>query len=206
MISSFLKLAPKAVIFLLIVQNVNLNAFGQDALSVLPYESSIVWRGKKVTGSHYGQIFLKEGTIVLQDNTPQSGELIVDMNTIRVQDLTNRKMNAKLLTHLKSEDFFHVEEHPYASFAFSESKEQEIVGSMTIKGITNEIKIPFESEYQNDTLTATTSFTFDRTKWDIRYGSGNFFSNLGDSMIDDEVAVEITLKAVKQNQSSSKEF
>ena len=35
------------------------------------------------------------------------------------------------------------------------------------------------------------SLTFDRSKYDIRYGSGSFFENLGDRLILDEIELEI---------------
>ena len=37
----------------------------------------------------------------------------------------------------------------------------------------------------------------DRTKFDIRYGSGQFFDNLGDNMIYDDFTVKFKVGAVK---------
>jgi len=44
----------------------------------------------------------------------------------------------------------------------------------------------------------------DRTKWDIRYGSGKFFQGLGDKMIYDdfEVTFDITAKAISSELSA----
>jgi hypothetical protein len=40
---------------------------------------------------------------------------------------------------------------------------------------------------------ARTVFNVDRTKYDIKYNSGSFFSNLGDKMINDEFELAVAL-------------
>jgi hypothetical protein len=42
--------------------------------------------------------------------------------------------------------------------------------------------------------TATTAFKVDRTKYDIKYGSGSFFDNLGDKAISDDFELAVALK------------
>ena len=34
---------------------------------------------------------------------------------------------------------------------------------------------------------------FDRSKYNVRYGSGSFFENLGDKLILDDIELEVTL-------------
>jgi hypothetical protein len=41
----------------------------------------------------------------------------------------------------------------------------------------------------------STTATVDRTLYDIRYGSGKFFDNLGDNMIYDEFTLEVVVIA-----------
>jgi hypothetical protein len=48
---------------------------------------------------------------------------------------------------------------------------------------------------EGNELTASGTASIDRTKWDIRYGSGKFFSGLGDNMIKDEFEIKFELKA-----------
>jgi hypothetical protein len=36
--------------------------------------------------------------------------------------------------------------------------------------------------------------TFDRSKYNVRYGSGSFFENLGDKLILDSIKLETSLK------------
>ena len=39
----------------------------------------------------------------------------------------------------------------------------------------------------------SSNLTFDRTKFEITYRSGNFFENLGDRLINDDVELEVSL-------------
>ena len=62
-------------------------------------------------------------------------------------------------------------------------------GSLTIKGKTE----PVSLKYTQKGKSYTGTLKFDRTKFGIKYGSGNFFKGLGDKMIYDEVTVEFTV-------------
>ena len=42
--------------------------------------------------------------------------------------------------------------------------------------------------------TATANFSVDRTKYDIKYKSKNFFENLGDNVINDEFDLTVNLQ------------
>jgi len=44
---------------------------------------------------------------------------------------------------------------------------------------------------------AVASITLDRTDYNVRYGSGSFFSNLGDNTIYDEFVLDIALAFTK---------
>ena len=39
----------------------------------------------------------------------------------------------------------------------------------------------------------TAKLVFDRSKYDVRYGSGSFFENLGNRLILDDIELEVTL-------------
>ena len=61
---------------------------------------------------------------------------------------------------------------------------------MTIKGITS----PVTFDLTTTANSASTKFMVDRTKYDIKYGSGTFFSSIGDKAIADEFELDVTLK------------
>ena len=83
--------------------------------------SNIRWEGG-TSGvsvySHFGNISLQEGTLVLAGNTLTGGNFIVDMKTIDPQDEGYSEEHPKtdLIGHLSTGDFFLVEEYPTASF------------------------------------------------------------------------------------------
>ena len=72
-----------------------------------------------------------------------------------------------------------------------------VVGNITIKGTTEEIQFPAEVTSEGGNVTAKADFTVDRSKFDIRYGSGSFFDNLGDKTIYDDFELSVSLVASK---------
>ena len=48
-----------------------------------------------------------------------------------------------------------------------------------------------------DNSSINSNLTFDRTKYDVRYRSGNFFQNLGDKLIYDDIELEVSLALIK---------
>jgi polyisoprenoid-binding protein YceI len=156
-------------------------------------ESTIQWEGEKLTGSHSGTINLKDGFFLMEDGKLIGGEFTADMTSIDVTDLEgdNRK---DLMGHLKSDDFFGVETHKTAKFVITTvAKKGDVYGvsgDLTIKGNTN----PIAFDLKMTENSATTNLSIDRTKYNVRYGSGSFFDNLGDKTIYDEFNLAINLK------------
>ena len=152
-------------------------------------ESSVVnWKGSKPTGEHYGTVKVKSGFFTVENKNIIAGEFEIDMNSIVDLDMpADSESNAKLVGHLKSDDFFGVEKNPTAALIFTKVEQNgknayKVNGDLTIKGITKQIVFDF-SVYGNK---ATTSLKVDRTKYDVRYGSTSFFDNLKDKAIYDE--------------------
>lgn len=161
--------------------------------------SSVEWIGEKVTGKHNGNIKIKEGTISLHDGKLNTGKVVIDMETITCSDLEGEWME-KLITHLKSPDFFDVKEHKTAtleinSFTPIKDNKYTVKGNLTIKGITNPIEFPASVELKDNKLASYAEFKVDRTLYNIKYGSGKFFEGLGDKMIDDEFTIKFKIAA-----------
>ena len=165
--------------------------------------STVSWVAKKVTGKHYGLIEIKEGQVNLDENGYLTGgEFTIDMTTISVEDIKNEKMNAKLVGHLNSADFFDVENHETAHFIIKSVEYVEgnanVTGNLTIKGITHETYFAIDLGHLNHpNFDVSTTFEIDRTLYDIKYGSGKFFDNLGDKTIYDNFTISIDLFAKK---------
>lgn len=175
-------------------KSVNLNA------------STIFWKGYKIIGNHTGTVDLTEGHIGFDNGKITKGKFVVNMNSVKVTDLMDEGDEEEeeeeespeedkndLANHLMDADFFDAASHPTASFAITEStqtgNDYHITGDMTIKGVTNEVS--FQAQLVDHTFKAT--IPIDRTKYGIKYGSGSFFSNLGDNVIKDKFDLEVSL-------------
>ncbi len=160
-------------------------------------ESTIEWQGFKPTGSHKGTINIETGTFTTNDGKIQSGSFVIDMSSIKESE-----DNARLEGHLKSADFFDVENFPIAGFEITglEVKADNIIlsGNLTLKDTTNNVTFPVTVVLEDDTLTLSSEvFTIDRSKWNVRYGSKSFFDNLKDKFINDDIELKIVIKAKK---------
>lgn len=180
----------------------NLPATSDGMYSVNAGTSIIKWLGKKVSGQHNGTVKVKSGSIEFANGTIKSGTIIIDMTTIVDEDLTGES-KGKLEGHLKSDDFFSTSSNPEAKFvvksATQKNKHQfEIIGDLTIKGITKEAKANVIAVPNGVSgLNVSGGFSIDRIAYGIKYGSGQFFKDLGDKMIDDNFMVTLDLKASK---------
>lgn len=163
--------------------------------------SKVTWLSKKATSSHDGQIKLSSGQFHVENNVLKGGSFEIDMNTISCDDVTDAKSNEKLLNTLKNESFFNTAKFPKASFVITSAKKTSgsqylIKGKLTIKGITNDSSFPATVSIADKKLNAVAKIVFDRTKFDIKYSSKNFFENLGDKAIYDNVDITVNLNAV----------
>jgi polyisoprenoid-binding protein YceI len=174
-------------------------AGGSKTYTVDTKTSNVNWVGEKVTGKHTGTLKLKEGAVDFENGKPVAATIKVDMNSMTCTDLTG-EYAGKLIGHLKSDDFFSVEANPVVEFIAKsfESKGGDkymVKGDLTIKGITNEISFEANISEKGDNLMSDAHVVFDRTKWNIKYGSGSFFDDLGDKTISDEIKMDFTLSA-----------
>ncbi len=158
-----------------------------------------------MTGKHQGLIDIQSGAI---SNTHGkiTGNLVLDMSSITVTDLEGKGKD-KLENHLKSEDFFSVDEHPNSSYLIKSitpmassspgEPNYNVTGDLTIKGITHEITFPANIQFSGNIMTADGEAVVDRSKFDVKYRSPSFFEDLGDKMIHDEFTIRFNLTANK---------
>ena len=177
-------------------------AFGlyANSATVDNSKSQVSWTGSKVIGSsHTGNVKVKSGQVEYKKGVPTSAKVVIDMTSITNKDVTDPKWNQKLVGHLKSDDFFSVDKHKTAQLSINKvlkasDKFYLLQGDLTIKNIKRPVKIKAEvvSDSKKEQVVKA-DFEFDRTKYDIKYNSGSFFSNLGDKMISDDVQVSVRL-------------
>lgn len=166
-------------------------------------ESTIEWKGFKPTGTHNGTINIENGVFSVVDGKINSGTFLIDMKSIEVLDIAkDDEYNGKLTGHLKSDDFFNVEKHPSAAFEITGLSEAEgktmLSGNLTLKETKNNVTFPVTVTNTDGAVTLTSeTFTIDRSKWNVKYGSKSFFDDLGDKFINDDIELKITVKATK---------
>jgi len=177
---------------------------GDESYKVDVQQSKLEWLGKKVTGEHNGTINLKSGSLQFKEGKLAGGDFEVDMTSLLNQDLEDEKWNTKLVNHLKSEDFFHVEQFPTATLKITEVKEQKsddsdanywVKADLTIKGKTNPVEFATKVVKNESGVSGYAEIVVDRAKYDVRYGSGSFFEGLGDRLIYDDFNMKVTLNA-----------
>jgi len=156
-------------------------------------DSKITWKGYKVTGEHEGTIMLKSGALEFNGNTLVGGNFVMDMTTINTTDIQG-EWKDKLDGHLKSDDFFGVNNHKTATLKFTKVKPTPsaylIDADLTIKGITKAVS--FKMDVKDNTAEA--ALKIDRTKYGIKYKSASFIENLKDKAIYDEFDLNASLK------------
>jgi len=151
--------------------------------------SEFKWHATKVTGEHFGKIFLKSADLKLDAGKVVGGEFVMDITGFTVDDLTGENAT-KLATHLKGTDFFDTAKFPTAKLVIDSIDGNLAKGTLTIKSKSN----PVEIEFTEVGTIYMGKLTFDRTKFDMIYGSGSFFKGLGDKVIHDQV--ELSFKVV----------
>lgn len=180
---------------------------------VINAEQSVVnWAGQKPLLSGYvnsGTLSLTEGTLVFNETEAATGSFTIDMESLKVGlTATKPDQETALEGHLKGERWFDVATHPTALFEIKSIAPQadveitfayEITGDLTMKGVTESVVFP-ATIYQTESgeVVAEAATEIDRTKWGITAGSGSFFDNLADNVVDDMIALSFSLRAAKQ--------
>lgn len=171
--------------------------------------SVVTWVGSKPTGSHNGIIKLSSGDLSVENGQVVAGEFVMDMNTVESQDKgMPATANDKLGKHLKSADFFDVEQFPTAKFvivkvddianrASAEALQLEgathyVTGNLTMKGTEKGVSFPAIITVDENGVSAKAEFTIKRTDWGMSYGNDKSF---GDKFIHPEVKVGFDVAA-----------
>ena len=173
-----------------------------DTFSLDTSKSVINWVGKTIVNrQHTGTLNLSKGSVIMDGNNITGGEFTMDMKTIKVTDMPAERA-PNLENHLKNEDFFDVSKFPTGTFKITKVTNNgataTITGNLTLKNITKSISFPATIQRTGNTLTAKAKgVKFNRTEFDVKHRSGNFFSGLGDRAIEDDIEIDIEIVASK---------
>lgn len=173
-----------------------------------PATSVINWVGRKkfVGDNHNGTIKLTTGKLAVKGNNISAGDFTIDMNSIVNEDVKKEAMNAKLVGHLKSPDFFDVGNHPTAKFEIvkvepvknSTEVTHNITGNLTMRDQTKEITFPANVAMAGGKITAVApNFTINRTEWGVNFRNEGLVGEAKDNIISNDITLNITLNGTK---------
>ena len=147
--------------------------FSQQDVLINTKSSIVNWKGSMLFsfGGHHGTVKFKAGKIIKTNNKITGGTFTVDMSSIIN---TDGDYSEDLVSHLKNEDFFNVEQFPTAKLVITKvehhnNNQLRMDANLTIKGI--EKPILFDAKLNADNTKLTAKFKIDRTDWDIIYGT-----------------------------------
>lgn len=179
----------------------------KDGMYLIDTEKSVFeWIGRNLNNRHNGRIAIQIGEMVVQGGELTAGTVVLDMNSITNSDLQDADWRDMLIRHLKSDDFFAVAQYPTASFRLAgwaaevgappEAPHGTVTGELTIRDVTRPITFQATVAPQADGgIKAHAVFDFDRTLWNVCYGSGKLFERLGMHLVHDIITVELFIQA-----------
>ena len=154
------------------------------AQKIVPKDSEVAFVSKQMGVPVQGRFDRFDGTIAVDPAKPESGRIAftVDLGSVVIG-------TPETVAELRKPEWFDVGKSAQATFQSTSIKSTgpgkvDVLGKLTIKGITTEIHVPLVLASQGDVLKATGEFTIKRL--DYRIGAGEW----GDtSLVADEVVV-----------------
>ncbi|MCB0414858.1 MAG: YceI family protein, partial [Bdellovibrionales bacterium] len=182
--------APKDVVLPEKTDVLELKIPADGTYNITTDKSEMRWVGKKFTGDqHSGTVGIQSGFVTISEGKVSAAEIMIDMTAMTDRSIKDEEKKQTLLGHLKSADFFDVENHPTAKFVMTDNSgmgnfKGEIMGDLTIKGQTHPVKVDLVLSQNGEMgMVSSGSMIFDRTEYGIKYKSESVFSDLGDAAI-----------------------
>ena len=161
-------------------------------------KSVVRWIGRTPVKFHDGTINIQEGSLFVDDNGILNGNIIIDMESINCTDLSGGGKKS-LEEHLMNDDFFSVSKFKTSKINISSEMKPnngliDFKGSLEIKNISNPISFKSSiNKTPEGKYTASSKLTFDRSRYNVKYKSKSFFSDLGDKFINDDIEIELEI-------------
>ena len=154
-------------------------------------DSKLSWVGAKVTGKHEGGFGIFGGIIELTGSDPTRSRVRAEV------DMTSLTTTPeKLVGHLKSPDFFAVEEFPRAIFVSTSIQKAgagySVTGTLTLHGVSRSLVFPATITVTGPEVTVNAEFALNRKDFGIVY------PGKPDDLIADDVTLKLELHAKKK--------
>jgi polyisoprenoid-binding protein YceI len=171
-------------------------------------QSVIRWTGRNLFNHHSGTVKLSAGEIILRQGQLASARFTVDMTSIANEDISDSAMNAMLIAHLRTADFFDTERHPTAQFTAGAAEKIAtctdgtpnflLRGTFTLRGISRPLEFPVLIAMDGPRLTGQGVLSLDRTEFGSHYGSGRLFRFLGKHIVNDHIHLHVKIHAERE--------
>ena len=149
-----------------------LPSFAGAAQKLVPALSSVGFVSKQMGVPVQGKFERFDGQIDVDPARPEAGKVAftVDLGSVAIG-------TPDTVVELKKPEWFDVGKYPVASFQSTSIRSTgagkiDVVGKLTIKGVTNEVHVPMTLTRQTDGLKAEGEFTVKRL--DYRIGAGEW--------------------------------
>jgi rhodanese-related sulfurtransferase/polyisoprenoid-binding protein YceI len=167
-------------------------------------ESRVEWLGRNLLNKHHGQVAIKTGKLQFDRGQLATGEFTLDMRAITCLDLHGDPSHDVLIDHLLSEDFFDVERFPEARFLITRTQpipgatagmpDLAVRGELALKNVARPVAFVATTGITAEGKSAAQAvLSFDRTKWNVLYGSGKYFRNLGEHLVSDLIEIQLRI-------------
>ena len=167
-------------------------AAGATTLVIDTAKSKINWVGAKVTASHPGGFRKFDGTVTVSNGAVTATKINIDANSLYTEP-------EKLVGHLKSADFFKVEQFPTATFESTSivpapagspaGATHMVTGNLTMAGKTNTVTFPATINVNGNTVMSKAAFKINRQDWGITYPGAP------DDLINNDIQIEFDVVA-----------
>ncbi|MBK1835185.1 YceI family protein [Roseibacillus ishigakijimensis] len=174
---------------------------GRQALDL--EASQVHWTGRNLLNAHHGSVAIAEGFLEFSGGALTGGDILLDLARMDCFDLAGGPMHDVLIAHLHNDDFLDLEKFPNARLKITGCREisshpgavnHEIAAELTLKGVTHPLTFPASCGITPEgQAAAQATFSLDRTRWGINYGSGKLFHRLAGHLVNDEIEFQVKI-------------
>jgi len=165
--------------------------------------SILQWVGRNPNTHHTGSLRLAEGTLDTRKEAV-TGRFDIDLASLKNTSLEGDDLQPVLIAHLLSDDFFWAKRFPTVRFLLKRltpiagshltTPNTTVDGSLEMLGVQADLQFPATfTTLPDKRLAAEAHFDFDRTRWNMIYGSSRFFDHLGMHVVFDLISVQLKL-------------
>lgn len=187
------------------VNTYNLKTYETIVYNKISDSSYLDWTASHLGGfnKRQGKIYYKEASLSVKNNEVIDANFVVDMGTLIVSDMDTEE-SKDLEGHLKSADFFDIENYPTSTFKLSKVEtlkgeyNSKVTGTLTI--LDTKKSISFNANInigKNEVTIASENFTIDRSDWGLIYNNEGTKGVALNYLISDDIEFQINATVEK---------